>query len=76
MPHGTVLWFNSEKGYGYIKAKDGSEIFVRENSIQSEGLRLLETNDKVSFEIDLDSDRKSTRLNSSHMSESRMPSSA
>ena len=52
MPHGTVLWFNSEKGYGYIKAKDGSEIFVRENSIQSEGLRLLETNDKVSFEID------------------------
>ncbi len=58
MPHGTVLWFNSEKGYGYIKAKDGSEIFVRENSIQSEGLRLLETNDKVSFEIDLDSDKR------------------
>jgi len=58
MPHGTVLWFNSEKGYGYIKAKDGSEIFVRENSIQSEGLRVLETNDKVSFEIDLDSDKR------------------
>ena len=56
MTTGIVLWFNSEKGYGYIKAKDGSEIFVRENSIQSQGLRILNSNEKVNFEIDMDSD--------------------
>ena len=41
MPNGIVLWFNTEKGYGFIKAKDGSEIFVRENDITSAGLRTL-----------------------------------
>ena len=41
MPNGIVLWFNTEKGYGFIKAKDGSEIFVRENAITSAGLRTL-----------------------------------
>ena len=56
MPKGTVLWFNSEKGYGYIKAIDGSQIFVRESAIQTEGLRILDTNQKVSFEIDQESD--------------------
>lgn len=56
MPKGTVLWFNSEKGYGYIKAIDGSQIFVRESAIQTEGLRILDTNQKVSFEIDTESD--------------------
>lgn len=56
MPKGSVLWFNSEKGYGYIKAVDGSEIFVRESAIQTEGLRILDTNQKVSFEIDQESD--------------------
>jgi CspA family cold shock protein len=58
MPKGTVLWFNSEKGYGYIKAIDGSQIFVRESAIQTEGLRILDTNQKVSFEIDSESDMR------------------
>ncbi len=56
MPKGTVLWFNSEKGYGYIKAVDGSQIFVRESAIKSEGLRVLDSNQKVSFDIDTESD--------------------
>lgn len=56
MPKGTVLWFNSEKGYGYIKAVDGSQIFVRESAIQTEGLRVLDSHQKVSYEIDLESD--------------------
>jgi len=56
MPNGIVLWFNTEKGYGFIKAKDGSEIFVRENSISSNGLRTLSEGQKVNFEIDLDKD--------------------
>ncbi|MFM1825989.1 MAG: hypothetical protein RLZZ37_624 [Actinomycetota bacterium] len=58
MPKGTVMWFNSEKGYGYIKAVDGSQIFVRESAIQVDGLRTLKPGDKVSFELDLDSDQR------------------
>ncbi len=56
MPVGVVLWFNTEKGYGFIKTKDGSEIFVRENVITATGLRNLVEGQKVSFEIDLMSD--------------------
>ena len=58
MPNGIVLWFNTEKGYGFIKAKDGSEIFVRENAISSAGLRTLSEGQKVIFEIDLDKDSR------------------
>lgn len=56
MPTGIVLWFNTEKGYGFLKATDGSEIFVRENAIVSTGLRTLIEGQKVSFEIDNESD--------------------
>ena len=56
MPNGIVLWFNTEKGYGFIKAKDGSEIFVRENDIASAGLRTLNEGQKVIFDIELDKD--------------------
>ena len=56
MPTGIVLWFNTEKGYGFLKATDGSEIFVRENAIVSTGLRTLIEGQKVSFEIDNKSD--------------------
>ena len=58
MPKGTVLWFNSEKGYGFIQAQDTSQIFVRESSIQLDGLRTLKSGDKVSFEIDSDYDER------------------
>ena len=56
MPNGIVLWFNTEKGYGFIKAKDGSEIFVRENAITSSGLRTLDEGQEVVFEIEIDKD--------------------
>jgi cold shock protein len=56
MPNGIVLWFNTEKGYGFIKAKDGSEIFVRENAITSSGLRTLDEGQEVVFEIETDKD--------------------
>ena len=56
MPNGIVLWFNTEKGYGFIKAKDGSEIFVRENAITSDGLRTLDEGQKVTFDIEMDKD--------------------
>ena len=58
MPTGIVLWFNTEKGYGFIKAAGNSEIFVREDAIVSTGLRTLIEGQKVSFEIDNKSDAR------------------
>src|SRR4051794_18915509 len=51
MPQGTVKWFNSEKGYGFIAADDNSpDVFVHYSAIQSDGFRTLEENQRVSFE--------------------------
>lgn len=52
MPQGTVKWFNSEKGFGFI-APDGEEkdVFVHQSEIQASGFRTLEENQRVQFEI-------------------------
>ncbi|MGW5053386.1 cold-shock protein [Actinokineospora sp. NPDC004072] len=52
MAQGTVKWFNSEKGYGFIQPEDGSsDVFVHYSEIQSSGFRTLEENQKVRYEI-------------------------
>ena len=51
MSEGTVKWFNPKKGYGFIAAEDGSEIFVHYASIISEGFKTLNEGDKVTFDI-------------------------
>lgn len=48
---GTVKWFNSEKGYGFITAEDGKDIFAHFSQIQKEGFKTLEEGQKVSFEV-------------------------
>jgi CspA family cold shock protein len=51
MPQGTVKWFNSEKGYGFIQPDDGSEVlFVHYSGIAGGGFRSLEEGQKVSYE--------------------------
>lgn len=50
MQTGTVKWFNSEKGYGFIKTDDDKEIFVHFSAIQSQGIKTLEQGQKVTFE--------------------------
>lgn len=52
---GTVKWFNSEKGFGFINA-DGKDVFVHFSQIKSEGFKTLAEGDQVKFEIK-DSDR-------------------
>ena len=49
---GTVKWFNSEKGYGFITVKDGKDIFVHYSDIQSEGYKTLTEGQDVEFETE------------------------
>jgi cold shock protein len=51
MPQGTVKWFNSEKGYGFIEPDEGGEdLFVHYSGIAGEGFKSLEEGTKVSYE--------------------------
>lgn len=48
---GTVKWFNSAKGYGFIAHDQGKDVFVHYSAIQMDGYRALAEGDKVEFEI-------------------------
>jgi CspA family cold shock protein len=52
MEEGTVKWFNSAKGYGFISRKSGEDVFVHFNSIVGEGYKTLNEGDKVQFEVE------------------------
>ena len=48
---GTVKWFNSSKGYGFISQENGDDVFVHFQSIISDGYKTLNENDKVEFVV-------------------------
>jgi CspA family cold shock protein len=50
MQHGIVKWFSSAKGYGFIKADDGTEAFVHHSAISSAGVRTLSEGQPVSYD--------------------------
>lgn len=52
MSNGTVKWFNSEKGYGFISQESGDDVFVHFSAIQGKGFKTLEEGQSVSFEIE------------------------
>jgi cold shock protein len=52
MATGTVKWFNSEKGFGFIAPDGGGEdVFAHFSNIAASGYRSLQENDKVEFEV-------------------------
>jgi len=49
MEQGTVKWFNSSKGYGFISRESGEDLFVHFKEIQGDGYKSLDEGDKVEF---------------------------
>ncbi len=62
MEHGTVKWFNAEKGYVFITREDGSDVFVHFSAINGEGYKTLEEGQSVTFDIE-ESDRGPQAVN-------------
>ncbi len=48
---GTVKWFNSSKGFGFIGRESGEDVFVHFSAIQGEGYRSLQEGESVNFEV-------------------------
>ncbi|GAA1538129.1 MULTISPECIES: cold-shock protein [Nocardioidaceae] len=52
MAQGTVKWFNSEKGFGFIAPADGTpDVFVHFSAIQGTGYKSLDENQQVEFDV-------------------------
>ena len=52
MPVGTVKFFNTQKGYGFIRPEDGSkDVFVHITAVERAGMRTLNEGQRVSYEI-------------------------
>lgn len=55
MATGTVKWFNTQKGFGFIAPDDGgADVFVHISAVEKSGLRTLNEGQKVSFDTQID----------------------
>ncbi len=48
---GTVKWFNSDKGFGFITGEDGKDVFAHFSQINVDGFKTLEEGQNVTFDI-------------------------
>ena len=51
MTKGTVKWFNAEKGFGFITAETGEDVFVHFSEIKMNGFKVLQEGEKVQFDL-------------------------
>jgi CspA family cold shock protein len=60
MANGTVKWFNTSKGYGFIEPDSGDkDVFIHISAVEKSGLKTLLENQKVSYETNQDKGRTS-----------------
>jgi len=52
MISGTVKWFNSSKGFGFIEQEDDPDVFVHHSAINAIGFKSLDEGDRVTFDIE------------------------
>jgi cold shock protein len=66
MPIGTVKWFNTQKGYGFIQPEDGDkDVFVHISAVERSGLGSLNEGQKVRYE--LERDQRSGKMSASNL---------
>ncbi len=51
MAHGTVKFFNAEKGFGFISREQGDDVFVHFSNIQGDGYKSLDEGQQVEFDV-------------------------
>ena len=52
MNKGTVKWFNAEKGFGFITAENGSDVFVHFSALAMDGFKSLEDGQAITFDME------------------------
>ena len=64
MPIGTVKFFNTDKGYGFIQPEDGGgDAFFHITAVQAAGLHTLDRDQRVSYELETDNRGKTSAVN-------------
>ncbi len=64
MPIGTVKFFNTTKGYGFIQPEDGGQdAFVHISAVERAGMQTLQQDQKVSYELQQDQRGKTSAVN-------------
>jgi len=64
MANGTVKWFNSTKGFGFIAPEQGNrDVFVHISALERSGIRGLDDGQKVSFDIESGRDGRESAIN-------------
>ena len=64
MPTGTVKWFNTTKGYGFIAPEDGAtDVFVHISAVQNSGMTDLQEGQQVEYELEAGKNGKTAAVN-------------
>ena len=64
MANGTVKWFNTTKGYGFIEPEGGKrDVFVHATALEQAGISALEDGQKVTFEVEAGRDGRESATN-------------